>query len=182
VADVGVASDAQGAAIAEDAAIEAGEERDAGEVEASAARHCPKDMVNVAGRLCIDRYEDSLVDDATGDRLSPHYPPEPGAPMHIFAKWQEERLNVGPPWARAMPLPLVPEIEQNDDFRPRAVSIRGVYPQGYISGRVAGEACARAKKRLCTHEEWSFACRGEKQTKYPYGSEYQPGVCNVFRS
>jgi sulfatase modifying factor 1 len=57
-----------------------------------------------------------------------------------------------------------------------------VIPQGYISGRVAGEACARAKKRLCTHDEWTFACRGESQTKYPYGSEYQTGVCNVWRT
>jgi hypothetical protein len=178
IADAAAApSDAPG----EDA-VSVTEERDAGELEAGAARRCPKDMVNVAGRFCIDRYEDSLVDDATGERLSPHYPPEPGVPMRMFAKWQEERLNVGPPWARAMALPIVPDIEQQDDFRPRAVSIRGVYPQGYISGKVAGEACARAKKRLCTHEEWQFACRGEKQTKYPYGSEYQPGICNVFRS
>lgn len=184
--DTGIA-DAAGApsdatSMEDDAASESGEERDAGEVEAGSARHCPKDMVNIAGRFCIDRYEDSLVDDATGERLSPHYPPEPGVPQRMFAKWQEERLGVGPSWARTMPLPIVPEIEQTDDFRPRAISIRGVYPQGYISGRVAGEACARAKKRLCTHDEWAFACRGEAQTKYPYGSEYQQGVCNVFRS
>jgi formylglycine-generating enzyme len=176
------AADAASDGTQDDAAPEAGEERDASEVEASSARHCPKDMVNVAGRFCIDRYEDSLVDDVSGERLSPHYPPEPGVPLRMFAKWQEERLNVGPTWARAMPLPIVPEIEQTSDFRPRAVSIRGVYPQGYVSGRVAGEACARAKKRLCTHDEWAFACRGERQTKYPYDNEYQPGICNVFRS
>ena len=79
MADVAVASDAAEGPTGEDAAIEAGEERDAGEVEASAARHCPKDMVNVAGRLCIDRYEDSLVDDATGERLSPITLPSPAS-------------------------------------------------------------------------------------------------------
>ena len=143
---------------------------------------CPKEMVAVAGRFCIDRYEDTMVDDATGDRLSPHYPPEPRVALRMFERWQEERLGVGPSSARAMPLPLLPEIEKTNDFRPRAVSVRGVLPQGYISGRVAAEACVRAKKRLCTHEEWTFACRGERQTKYPYGNEYRHGVCNVYRS
>src|SRR5438876_798905 len=60
-----------------------------GEVEAGAAERrlglrCPKEMVNVGDRFCIDRYEDSLVDDATGERLSPHYPPEPGVPLKIW--------------------------------------------------------------------------------------------------
>ena len=138
-------------------------------------------MVNVAGRLCIDRYEASLVDDATGERLSPHYPPEPGVALRMWDRWQQERLTTGPDWAHDVSLPPLPDIERGEDFRPRAVSLKGVVPQGYISGRVAGDACARAKKRLCTHEEWSFACRGEGQTKYPYGSDYQAGTCNVFR-
>ena len=157
-------------------------EMEAGPAEAGASLWCPKEMVNVAGRFCIDRYEDSLVDDGTGERLSPHYPPEPGVALRIWNKWEEDRLTVGPPSAREMPLPIFPDIERTEDFRPRAVSIRGVLPQGYISGRVAGEACARAKKRLCKHEEWTFACRGERQMKYPYGNEYRPGVCNVFRA
>jgi hypothetical protein len=166
-------------------ALAGGEDTGAGErgggLEAGAHLKCPKEMVNVADRFCIDRFEDVLVDDATDERLSPHYPPEPGIALRVFDRWQEERLTVGPPSAREMPIPLLPDIERSSDFRPRAVSLRGVIPQGYISGRVAGEACARARKRLCTHDEWSFACRGERQTKYPYGSEYRPGVCNVFR-
>jgi len=150
--------------------------------ESLPARRCPKEMVDVANRVCIDRYEDSLVDDATGAPLSPHYPPEPGLALRMFDKWQEERLTLGPPAARAMALPIFPEIERTRDFEPRAVSVRHVLPQGYISGRVAAEACARAKKRLCTYEEWKFACRGERQSKFPYGNEYQQGTCNVFRS
>ena len=46
---------------------------------------------------------------------------------------------------------------------------------------MAAEACARSGKRLCTREEWVFACRGERQTQYPYGDGYRAGVCNVFR-
>jgi hypothetical protein len=138
-------------------------------------------MVNVAGRFCIDRFENTLIDEESGEGLSPHYPPEPNIALRIFKRWEEQRLTVGPPEAREMPLPLLPEIEQSETFRPKAVSVRGVLPQAYISGRVAGEACARAKKRLCTREEWTFACRGERQTKYPYGADYKAGVCNVWR-
>jgi len=103
---------------------DAGVEVDGGGFEAGAALHCPKEMVNVGGQFCIDRYEDSLVDDATGEHLSPHYPPEPGVAERFFAKWQEDRLTVGPPSARDMPLPPLPEIERTENFRPRAVSLR----------------------------------------------------------
>jgi len=178
-ADEGGAASAVGEAdAADDAEIE-----DAGPpIEAGRVRWCAKEMVNVAGRFCIDRFEESLIDEASGEGLSPHYPPEPNIALRIFKRWEEQRLTVGPPAAHEMPLPLLPEIEQVETFRPKAVSVRGVLPQGYISGRVAGEACARAKKRLCTREEWTFACRGERQTKYPYGTEYKAGVCNVFRT
>jgi len=162
-----------------DAAVSA---TDAGRFDAARSRVCPKDMVNVAGQFCIDRFEASLVDDETHEPLSPHYPPEPGVAVRIANRWQEERLNVGPPAARAMPLPSLPDRERTEGFRPRAVAVRGVIPQGYISGRVAAEACARAGKRLCKREEWTFACRGEGQTKFPYGSEYRASVCNVFRT
>lgn len=143
---------------------------------------CAADMVNVGGRFCIDRYEASMVDDATGRTLSPHYPPEPSVAQRIFEKWQKDKSLVGSPEAQTVPLPPLPLIEQKGSFAPRAVSERGVLPQGYLSGRVASESCARAKKRLCKREEWTFACRGERQTRYPYGSEYRPGVCNVFRA
>jgi hypothetical protein len=162
-------------------AEETGVGEEAAPLEAGAALRCPKEMVNVGGKFCIDRFENSLVDDASGERISPHYPPEPGIALRIFNKWQQEKTNVGPPSAREMDIPPLPDFERTEEFKPRAVSLRGVLPQAYVSGGVAGEACARARKRLCTHEEWMYACRGEHQTKYPYGNEYRQGVCNVYR-
>jgi formylglycine-generating enzyme len=170
-------------AVGEADAADDAETEDAGPpIEAGRVRWCPKEMVNVAGRFCIDRFEATLVDEASGEALSPHYPPEPNLASRMFKRWEEQRRDVGPPEAREMALPALPDVEKSDAFRPKAVSLRGVLPQAYISGRVAGEACARAKKRLCTREEWTFACRGERQTKYPYGAEYRAGVCNVVRS
>ncbi len=59
-----------------------------------------------------------------------------------------------------------------------AVSVSGHKPQGYINLLQARVACERAGKRLCTSPEWVTACRGPGQTRYPYGNERTPDVCN----
>lgn len=63
-----------------------------------------------------------------------------------------------------------------------AVTAPGVVPQGYISADVAAAACAAAGKRLCTSDEWVRACRGPRDTTYPYGDAYRAGACNEGRT
>jgi hypothetical protein len=60
----------------------------------------------------------------------------------------------------------------------RAVSEAGVYPQGYVSGVQAREACERSGKRLCTPGEWKTACMGPNKTIFPYGNAREVGRCN----
>jgi len=60
-----------------------------------------------------------------------------------------------------------------------AESRAGVRPQGYISQLEAARACQNAGKRLCALSEWYRACRGERDTLYPYGPRYVSGRCNV---
>jgi hypothetical protein len=60
----------------------------------------------------------------------------------------------------------------------RAISAPGVFPQGYISGKQAALACASSGKRLCTSREWERACRGPRNTTFPYGDARRPGACN----
>jgi hypothetical protein len=60
----------------------------------------------------------------------------------------------------------------------RAVSEKGVYPQGYISGKQAAAACKASGKRLCKPAEWKTACKGPEKQQYGYGSKRQPGTCN----
>jgi hypothetical protein len=62
-----------------------------------------------------------------------------------------------------------------------AKSAPGAVPQGYISGVEAGDACARAGKRLCSDAEWTHGCRGDDARAYPYGDTREPGVCNDAR-
>ncbi len=45
---------------------------------------------------------------------------------------------------------------------------KGVFPQGYISGEQAEEACRNAGKRLCTMPEWRSACMGSQGYAYNY--------------
>jgi formylglycine-generating enzyme len=60
----------------------------------------------------------------------------------------------------------------------RAVSASGVFPQGYISGQQARDACRRSGKRLCKADEWRNACMGPKRTTFPYGNARVTGRCN----
>ena len=144
-------------------------------------RRCPLDMVRVARRFCVDRYEAMLVEKGTDLRISPYYAPSRKTANYVVKQWQRERLEVGDEKARAMPLPNLPAWERERDFAPRAMARKGVTPNGYVSGVEAKAACENADKRLCSGDEWRLACGGEQARKFPYGDKYEQGACNVFR-
>ncbi|AKT40023.1 hypothetical protein [Chondromyces crocatus] len=144
-------------------------------------RRCPPEMVRVARSFCVDRFEASLVDVETGSALSPYYPPSRRQATSIEKLWQKQRLEMGDEEAQAMALPLLPAFQRQRDVEARAVSRKGVVPQGYTSGEKAELACKNAGKRLCSLVEWRTACMGEEQLQFPYGPKYQGGKCNVFR-
>jgi formylglycine-generating enzyme len=146
-----------------------------------AAIRCPADMVAVAGRVCVDRYEASLVSRDTGADLSPYYPPSPALAASLFTIWSGAR-EAAPSGtlARILPIPALPEGAAAS-FLARAIAEAGRVPSGYTSGAHAAEACRGAGKRLCSEVEWVTACRGEAQTPFPYGAVYRQDACNVFR-
>jgi len=53
-------------------------------------------------------------------------------------------------------------------------------PLNYVSLAKATKLCASLGKRICSEEEWNFACEGEAMQPYPYGFERR-GVCNQDR-
>ena len=142
---------------------------------------CPKDMVRVRKSFCIDRFEASLVDAESGQALSPYYMPARKNALSIQDFWEKERLNVGPAEAREIRLPPIPPWQKSRDFEPKAISQKGKVPQGYLTGPLAALACKNAGKRLCLHDEWRTACRGEADRPFPYGDKYVGGKCNIFR-
>ena len=150
------------------------------EAEATRTRGCPSEMARI-GQYCIDRWELSGVDKATGEALSPYYPPSPALTNEVWRGWLTERGELGEQAARAMPLPPLSELQRNGRFEIKAVSRPGVIPQSYLSQVLARRACENAGKRLCTQDEWVGACKGKAGRKYPYGESYRLGVCNVYR-
>ena len=142
---------------------------------------CPSDMVSIAGRYCIDRFESTLVDAATGNTLSPDYPTTPNLLDFALGEWATARSRTGTVQARAFPLPFLSPERLGKKIEPRAENRLGARPSGYVTGVVAESACAAAGKRLCILDEFVTACRGEDDTLFPYGDTYEDGVCNVFR-
>lgn len=146
---------------------------------------CRPDMVKVtppeSPAFCVDRYEASLVDHASQRELSPYYSPSRKRAVAAHDGWLGKRLEVGSPSARAMGLPELAGWRRSAEVSPRARSVRGVWPNGHVTGVSAAEACANAGKRLCTPTEWRVACGGEQGHRFPYGPTYVAGQCNVFR-
>jgi formylglycine-generating enzyme required for sulfatase activity len=58
---------------------------------------------------------------------------------------------------------------------------RGEKPRTLTSWQDARATCAAAGKRLCTEEEWNFACEGEEMRAYVYGNARDPDQCNFDR-
>jgi formylglycine-generating enzyme len=139
-------------------------------------------LIPASTPYCIDRWESILVDQWTGNRLSPHYPVDRQLAIKLEEQWEAKRATMGSAEARAMPIPALSEWQRAHDAEPKAVSRPDQVPNGYVSGKVAKHACENAAKRLCSHSEWAHACRGSSHRQYPYGDEYKSGACNVFRS
>lgn len=148
----------------------------------SPALTCPEGMMAVVGRFCVDRWEASLFDRSTGQRLSPYYPPDRRLALANEREWESERHRLGSWEAQQVPLPPLPDFQREQEVDPVAVSLPGVIPSAYLSGLMAERACKNADKRLCRHEEWMLACGGEARLRFPYGRAYRPGVCNLFRA
>lgn len=143
----------------------------------SAGGRCPREMVDVRGEFCIDRFESSLVDAENGEALSPHYHPTRAQTAASWARYRDRGSGAND----TVRAPPPPEFQLKRDPALLARSLESVVPQGYLSGELARIACHAAGKRLCSHAEWVLACRGQQNRKFPYGDSYQERTCNVFR-
>ncbi|MDR1830588.1 MAG: SUMF1/EgtB/PvdO family nonheme iron enzyme [Candidatus Fibromonas sp.] len=53
----------------------------------------------------------------------------------------------------------------------------GEKPRNMVSQSGANRLCEGAGKRLCSTEEWQAACRGNSNSRYPYGNSYNQTKC-----
>jgi len=138
-------------------------------------------MVEINHAFCIDRYESSLRDTAQNRTVSPYYHPEQTQLRSTYQRWLSASSRSSTRLGRTLQVPDPPAYQLEGTFDIRANSERGVTPNGYLNLDRATRACQNAGKRVCTQGEWVLACRGERARKFPYGDEYEPGRCNVFR-
>lgn len=54
----------------------------------------------------------------------------------------------------------------------------GAVPNGNVSYEQARKLCESQGKRLCTTDEWQWACSGLEEYQYPYGSSFNENYCN----
>jgi sulfatase modifying factor 1 len=59
---------------------------------------------------------------------------------------------------------------------------KGEYPLLYVNWNEANELCDGEDKRLCTENEWTFACEGEEGMPYPYGYVRDAEACIVDKT
>jgi hypothetical protein len=60
-------------------------------------------------------------------------------------------------------------------------NLEGVRPAVRVDFREAERACSLEGKRLCTVDEWIFACEGTQMWPFPYGLERDAEACNIDR-
>jgi sulfatase modifying factor 1 len=58
---------------------------------------------------------------------------------------------------------------------------KGAYPLIAVTWREAGALCQDRGARLCTEDEWTFACEGEDALPYPTGYLRDPKACVIDR-
>lgn len=56
---------------------------------------------------------------------------------------------------------------------------KGEFPVVYVNFPEAVALCKSQSKRLCSEEEWTFACEGEDARPYPYGFDRDKDACVV---
>ncbi|MBI3556853.1 MAG: SUMF1/EgtB/PvdO family nonheme iron enzyme [Deltaproteobacteria bacterium] len=59
---------------------------------------------------------------------------------------------------------------------------KGASPAIDVSWYEAIGICGAEGKRLCTEDEWTFACEGEAALPYPYGYERSDQKCNIDKA
>lgn len=58
-------------------------------------------------------------------------------------------------------------------------NVKGEIPLVLVNWRQAVDACKSVGKRLCTEDEFNFACEGEAMLPYVYGYERDATKCNI---
>jgi len=124
---------------------------------------CPAGMVEVQGKMKMHFLLDELQLQACTKWIDKKWPER-------CAEYDRDK------WlALSKELPTQPIHVCMDRFE--YPNRKGEYPIILASWYEARDTCKAEGKRLCTEDEWTFACEGEEATPYPNGYTRDPEAC-----
>lgn len=133
-------------------------------------RGCPDGMIRVKGRALPSTKDDTveiLQDSTCKEWISTQFPAR-------CAAFDEQA------WRKAKSGLKTHQMDFCIDTY-EFPNIKEEKPKVFVSYNEAAGTCGKLGKRLCTEEEWTFACEGEEGRPYPYGYERNSNACNIDR-
>ena len=118
--------------------------------------NCPADMVEVQGEYCPNAFQPCLK-----------YKDPPGSIVRRCLKF-------GPSKCKSKKRQSMHFCIDTEEY-----SSTGIKPDVNMDWYQAKDVCEQQGKRLCSDEEWTFACEGEEMLPYPYGYERSSETCNI---
>ena len=126
---------------------------------------CPPGMIEVKGRMRITWMGDELQKSVCSKWINRNFPER-------CASFDEGRWKV-----------IRDKLATRDMHfcidRFEYPNRKGEYPVIYVNWFDSEKLCEEGGKRLCTEDEWTFACEGEEALPYPYGYERDAEACLV---
>jgi hypothetical protein len=132
--------------------------------------NCPPGMVEVLGSMRIDSAQGSVegLQDATCTNWIDRSFPERCA-VFDTGMWRGIVRN--------LPVERMHFCIDRFEYPNR----KGAYPVIAVTWYEAGSLCEAHGERLCTEDEWTFACEGEEALPYPYGYVRDASACVIDR-
>jgi hypothetical protein len=129
---------------------------------------CPRGTVEVRGRMKVDQPRgsvDAMQKQLCSDWISTDFPER--CAQFDEAKWKRYIAEV-------------PSVERAFCIdRYEYPNAKGQFPWVFVSWNEAADLCESQGKRLCSEEEWTFACEGEEAAPYPYGFTRSSDACVI---
>lgn len=135
---------------------------------------CYSGMVEVAGQMKADPPRKVLYDPASVEEMQ----------KRTCTKWIQREFPERcasfdrDAWlAMSRDMPTTPMRFCMDRFE--YPNKKGQNPLIFVNYGEAENTCRAEGKRLCTEDEWTFACEGEEAMPYPYGYERSADACVI---
>lgn len=137
-------------------------------------RGCPLGMVRVTGSFVVDQSgrDDTEAVTSYQNQACTFWRTADHGENGLCDRFDADRWR-----ARVAALPKKPLDYCIDRYEyPNAY---GELPLVVVTFSEAEAFCGREQKRVCSENEWTFACEGEEALPYPYGFERDVEKCNI---